>query len=354
MTEPVARVAVIPGDGIGTEVTPAAVQVIDEALRLEGARLEWEWFDWGCDYFATHGRMMPTDGLDRLARHHAILLGAVGRPDVPDHESLWGLLIPIRQRFDQYVNLRPVRSFTGVTPTVRIPDGVDIDMVIVRENTEGEYTQLGGRFATGTDREFAIQEAIFTRNGIDRIADYAFTLASTRGGKLTSATKSNGIIHTMPFWDEVVAEVGTRHPAVRLDKELIDALAAHLVQRPHTYDVIVASNLFGDIVSDLAAAIVGGLGLAPSANLNPEAAHPSMFEPVHGSAPDIAGQGIANPIAAIWSGALMLEHLGHNQAAQRIMRSIESTLADPTSRTRELGGTADTAGVVTASLEGLR
>jgi tartrate dehydrogenase/decarboxylase/D-malate dehydrogenase len=278
-----------------------------------------EWLDWGCDYFVTHGRMMPSNGLDVLARYHAILLGAVGRPDVPDHESLWGLLIPIRQHFDQYVNLRPIRSFNGVQPAAHIPNGADVDMLIIRENTEGEYTRLGGRFATGTQREFATQETIFTRQGIDRIADYAFGAAGTRRRKVTSATKSNGIVHTMPFWDDVVAATGARYPGIQLDKELIDALAAHLVQKPHEYDLIVASNLFGDILSDLAAAIVGGLGLAPSANLNPERTYPSMFEPVHGSAPDIAGRGVANPIAAIWSGALLLEHLGHTNAATKVL-----------------------------------
>jgi tartrate dehydrogenase/decarboxylase/D-malate dehydrogenase len=350
MPDTMANVAVIPGDGIGTEVTPAAVRVLNEALRLEGAAIHWEWLDWGCDYFATHGRMMPPDGLDILSRHHAVLLGAVGRPDVPDHESLWVLLIPIRQRFDQYVNLRPIRSFDGVTPAARLPEGADIDMLIVRENTEGEYTRLGGRFAAGTDHEFAVQEAIFTRHGIDRIADYAFRAAGTRRNKVTSATKSNGIVHTMPFWDEVVDAVADRYPGVHLNKELIDALAAHLVQEPHAYDVIVASNLFGDILSDLAAAVVGGLGLAPSANLNPDGTNPSMFEPVHGSAPDIAGQGIANPIAAIWSGALMLEHLGHPEAAARVMTSISTTLADPTTHTRDLGGTASTNDVVQACL----
>ncbi|MEV0570444.1 tartrate dehydrogenase [Dactylosporangium sp. NPDC050588] len=350
MTDTIATVAVIPGDGIGTEVTPAAVRVLDETLRLHGTAIQWNWLDWGCDYFVTHGRMMPSDGLDVLADHDAILLGAVGRPDVPDHESLWGLLIPIRQRFDQYVNLRPIKSFHGVQTAARIPAGVDVDMLIIRENTEGEYTQLGGRFATGTQREFAIQEAIFTRTGIDRIADYAFRAATTRRNKVTSATKSNGIIHTMPFWDDVVAAAATRHPDVHLTKELIDALAAHLVQKPQEYDVIVASNLFGDILSDLAAAIVGGLGLAPSANLNPERAHPSMFEPVHGSAPDIAGRGVANPVAAVWSGALMLEHLGHAEPATKMMTAIATTLASPATRTQDLGGTATTSDVVTACL----
>lgn len=354
MNEIVARVAVIPGDGIGNEVTPAAVTVLEQALALESAAIEWTWLDWGCDYFAAHGRMMPLDGLEILAKHDAIFLGAVGRPDVPDHESLWGLLIPIRQRFDQYVNLRPIRAFEGVQTPVPIPAGDVIDMMIVRENTEGEYTNLGGRFARGTSREFAMQEAIFTRTGIHRIAQYAFELAASRRNQVCSATKSNGIIHTMPFWDEIVAEVSAQYPNVRVEKELIDALAAHLVQKPQYYDVIVASNLFGDIISDLAAAIVGGLGLAPSANINPTGEMPSMFEPVHGSAPDIAGQGIANPIAAIWTGAMMLEHLGQQKAAARIMGAIETTLANPSTRTRELGGSANTEQVVAACVATLR
>jgi tartrate dehydrogenase/decarboxylase/D-malate dehydrogenase len=282
-----------------------------------------------------------------------VFLGAVGRPDVADHESLWGLLIPIRRAFDQYVNLRPVRQFEGVPVRVTIPSDARIDMVIVRENTEGEYSELGGRFGRGTTREFAIQENVFTRTGIERVANYAFEQAVSRRSKLTSATKSNGIIHTMPFWDEVVDEVAAGYPGVATRKVLIDALAAELVQRPHEFDVIVASNLFGDILSDLAAATVGSLGIAASANLDPERRYPSMFEPVHGSAPDIMGKGIANPIAAIWSGAMMLEHLGHADISDRIMSAIAATLASPATRTADLGGTSDTEGVTAAVVAAL-
>lgn len=341
-------IAAIPGDGIGNEVLPAAATVLDAALARDGEAVSWTWFDWGCDYFVANGRMMPVDGIDTLAKHDAVFLGAVGRPDVPDHESLWGLLIPIRRAFDQYVNLRPVREFPGVPVRVPMPAGAVVDMVIVRENTEGEYSEVGGRFGRGTEGEFALQENIFTRKGIDRIARYAFDVAATRRNKVTSATKSNGIIHTMPFWDEMVEEVAADYPQVMLDKKLIDALAAEMVQHPERFDVIVGSNLFGDILSDLGAAVVGSLGLAPSGNINPESRFPSMFEPVHGSAPDIAGKGIANPIAAVWSGAMMLEHLGFTATSDRLMRAIEATLVSPATRTADLGGTADMAGVVTA------
>ena len=320
---------------------------------MSGISIDWAWLDWGCDHLVQTGAMMPADGIDRLRQHDAIFLGAVGRSDVPDHESLWGLLIPIRRAFDQYVNLRPVRQFEGVQPRVRLPEGAIVDMVIVRENTEGEYSEIGGRYGRGTEREFALQENVFTRVGIERVARYAFEQAGGRRGHVTSATKSNGIIHTMPFWDEVVAEVSTDYPRTTLRKVLIDALAAEMVQRPHDFDVVVASNLFGDILSDLAAATVGSLGVASSANLNPERRFPSMFEPVHGSAPDIAGRGIANPVAAIWSGAMMLEHLGHPEPAAAIMRSIEASLLLPATRTADLQGTADTAEVTRTILAGL-
>lgn len=344
------EIAAIPGDGIGTEVLPAAVTVLDAALLLEGEAASWAWFDWGCDRFHSEGAMMPENGLEVLAGFDAIFLGAVGRPDVPDDVSLWGLLIPIRRAFDQYVNLRPIRLFDGIRPRVVLPEGAAIDLLIVRENTEGEYSESGGRFMRGTDREFAVQNDIFTRVGIERITRYACQRAQARRGRLTSATKSNGIIHTMPFWDEVVAEVTAEFPSLSVDKRLIDALAAELVLRPNDFDVIVASNLYGDILSDLAAAIVGSLGIAPSGNLNPEGRFPSMFEPVHGSAPDIAGLGVANPIAAVWSGAMMLEHLARREAAARVMRAVEATLSAPHSRTRDLGGTASTQGVVDALL----
>lgn len=340
------KIAVIPGDGIGNEVTPAAVEVLTHALDLYGIKVDWTWFDWGSDYFLKNGSMMPKDGIDILANYQGIFLGAVGHPEVPDHESLWGLLIPIRQAFDQYINLRPVKSFEGVDCpiTLRKP----IDMLIVRENTEGEYTKLGGRFGQGRQVEFAIQESIFTKSGVERVANYAFELAAQRNNLVTSATKSNGIIHTMPFWDEIVEIESKNTPGVKLEKVLIDALAAHLVAKPEHFDIIVASNLFGDIISDLAAALVGGLGLAPSANLNPERLYPSMFEPVHGSAPDIAGKGVANPVAAIWSGAMMLEHLGFQESATRVMAAIAKSLANPESRTKELGGSGNTASVTKA------
>ena len=353
MADRTLAIAAIPGDGIGNEVLPAATQVLERAAAMSGVRIDWTWLDWGCDHLVQAGAMMPADGIERLRQHDAVFLGAVGRSDVPDHESLWGLLIPIRRAFDQYVNLRPVRQFEGVEPRVRLPEGAIVDMVIVRENTEGEYSEIGGRYGRGTEREFALQENIFTRVGIERVTRFAFDQAATRRRHVTSATKSNGIIHTMPFWDEVVAEVSTDYPGTTLRKVLIDALAAEMVQRPHEFDVVVASNLFGDILSDLAAATVGSLGVAASANLNPGRLFPSMFEPVHGSAPDIAGRGIANPVAAIWSGAMMLEHLGHPEPASAIMRSIETSLLLPATRTADLQGTADTDEVTRAIITGL-
>ena len=353
MADRTLAIAAIPGDGIGNEVLPAATQVLERAAAMSGVRIDWTWLDWGCDHLVQAGAMMPADGIERLRQHDAVFLGAVGRSDVPDHESLWGLLIPIRRAFDQYVNLRPVRQFEGVEPRVRLPEGAIVDMVIVRENTEGEYSEIGGRYGRGTEREFALQENIFTRVGIERVTRFAFDQAATRRRHVTSATKSNGIIHTMPFWDEVVAEVSTDYPGTTLRKVLIDALAAEMVQRPHEFDVVVASNLFGDILSDLAAATVGSLGVAASANLNPVRLFPSMFEPVHGSAPDIAGRGIANPVAAIWSGAMMLEHLGHPEPASAIMRSIETSLLLPATRTADLQGTADTDEVTRAIITGL-
>lgn len=339
------RIAAIPGDGIGIEVLPVATRVLDAALARTGEQVAWRWLDWGCDYFIEHGRMMPTDGIETLASHDAIFLGSVGRPDVPDYESLWGLLIPIRREFDQYVNLRPIRLFDGIVPRVEVPAGHTVDMVIVRENTEGEYSEIGGRAGRGTEHEIAIQNNVFTRKGVERVTRFAMEQARSRSGRLTSATKSNGIIHTMPFWDEIVSQVSAEFPDVRCVSRLVDALAADLVLRPHSFDVIVGSNLFGDVLSDIAAAVVGSLGVAASANLNPVRRHPSMFEPVHGSAPDIAGRGIANPVAAVWSGAMMLEHLGFLDAAKLTMEAIESSLRDPSTRTADLGGAAGTGGV---------
>ncbi|MBR8639256.1 tartrate dehydrogenase [Streptomyces tuirus] len=342
MTHQNHRIALIPGDGIGTEVLPPARRVLDAVGRRHGIGFSYTSYDWSCERYVREGSMMPEDGLDRLREADAILLGAVGYPGVPDHVSLWGLLIPIRRTFRQYVNLRPVRVFEGVDSPLRSAAAGEVDLVVVRENVEGEYSEIGGRLNHGTPEELAVQEAVFTRTGVTRIADYAFSLAARRRGKLTSATKSNGIIHTMPFWDELIAERAAEHSGVTWDQEHIDALAAKFVLDPARFDVVVASNLFGDILSDLAAAVAGSIGIAPAANLNPERDFPSMFEPVHGSAPDIAGQGIANPLGAIWSAALMLDHLGHPEAAGDIDNAITAVLAKSDVRTRDLGGTATT------------
>jgi tartrate dehydrogenase/decarboxylase / D-malate dehydrogenase len=335
------QIAVIPGDGIGIEVIAAARRVLEAACGKHGVALEYTEYDWSCRRYQEQGAMMPTDGLELLRGCDAILLGAVGWPGVADHVSLWGLLIPIRQGFRQYVNLRPVRVFEGVQSPLRTASG--LDLVVVRENTEGEYSEVGGRVNPDSREELAIQESIFTRAGVSRIADYAFALAQSRRKHVTSATKSNGIIHTMPFWDKVVAERARLSPDVRFESQLIDALAANLVLKPDQFDVVVASNLFGDILSDLAAAAAGSIGIAPAANLNPECEFPSMFEPVHGSAPDIAGRGVANPVGAVWSAAMMLEHLGHPAPAADILAAIERALAKPETRTADLGGTASTA-----------
>lgn len=342
------RVAVIPGDGIGAEVTEAALQVLDALALRHGLDLAYESYDWSCERYVTAGAMMPDDGIETLRGYDAILLGAVGWPGVPDHVSLWGLLIPIRRAFRQYVNLRPVRVMPGVTSPLREATSETVDLVIVRENTEGEYSEIGGRIYRGFAEEAAVQESVFTRAGVSRVVDYAFELARTRRGRLTSATKSNGIVHTMPFWDEVVGQRATAYPDVTWDAEHIDALAAKVVLDPGRFDVIVASNLFGDILSDLAAAVAGSIGIAPSANLDPTGTYPSMFEPVHGSAPDIAGKGVANPVGMVWSCVLMLRHLGHEKAADALMAAVESTLADPATRTADLGGTATTGRVVDA------
>ncbi len=320
------RIAAIPGDGIGQETVRAARSVLDVVAATEGFSLVWEEYPWGCDHYLRTGSMMDPDGLDRLAGAEAILLGAVGRPDVPDHVSLWGLLIPIRRAFDQYVSLRPARTLPGIRAPLAV-DRVPVDLVVVRENTEGEYSEVGGRFGRGGPGELAVQEAIFTRRGIERIARYAFELARTRRGRVASATKSNGIVHTMPFWDEVVAEVATDFPDVELAKVHVDALAGLIVLDPTRFDVIVASNLFGDILSDLTAALVGGIGVAPCGNIDPTRTHPSMFEPIHGSAPDIAGRGTANPLGQLWASVLMLEHLGEASAARRLLGALERVMA---------------------------
>jgi tartrate dehydrogenase/decarboxylase/D-malate dehydrogenase len=344
-------IAVIPGDGIGREVMPAALRALEALGARHDLSFAFTELDWGCERHAETGSLMPPDGLDLLREHDAILLGAVGDPRVPDHVSLWGLLIPIRRTFDQYVNLRPVRLLPGVRGPLADPG--DLDLVIVRENVEGEYSEAGGRVYRGHPQEMAIQESVFTRRGVERVAEYAFALAERRGGGLTSATKSNGIVHTLPFWDEVVREVAAGHPGVPIVEEHIDALCAKLVMQPRRFDVIVGSNLFGDILSDLAAGVAGSIGIAPSANLNPEGEFPSMFEPVHGSAPDIAGQGIANPIGMLWSAQMMLEHLGHDAAAAELMAAIEASLADPATRTRDLGGEAGTETAVRGVLDAL-
>jgi tartrate dehydrogenase/decarboxylase/D-malate dehydrogenase len=346
------RIAVIPGDGIGGEVIASARAVLDAACARYGIDLSYNEFDWSCQRYAREGAMMPADGVDTLRGFDAILLGAVGWPGVPDHVSLWGLLIPIRRAFRQYVNLRPIRVFDGVQSPLRAAE--DVDFVVVRENVEGEYSEIGGRLNRGFPDEMAVQESVFTRIGVSRIADYAFELARTRTGYVTSATKSNGIVHTLPFWDEVVAERAAQYPDVRFDSEHIDALAAKFVLQPQRFDVVVASNLFGDILSDLAAAVAGSIGIAPSANLDPTKQHPSMFEPVHGSAPDIAGKGIANPLGAVWSAAMMLDHLGHASASADVLAAMETTLAMPETRTADLGGTASTEEVTKALIAGLR
>ncbi|MCS6997410.1 MAG: tartrate dehydrogenase [Casimicrobiaceae bacterium] len=343
------RIAVIPGDGIGTEVMPEGLRVVEAAARRFGLALEFEHFDWACwPYYERHGRMLPEDWKARLSGVDAIYFGAVGWPaKIPDHISLWGSLIQFRREFDQYVNLRPARLMPGVTAPVVKKDGSpyapgEIDFLIVRENTEGEYSSIGGRMFPGTEREFVLQEAIFTRTGVDRILRFAFELARSRPKRhLTSATKSNGISISMPYWDERVEAMARDYPEVTVDKFHIDILTAHFVQRPAFFDVVVASNLFGDILSDLGPACTGTIGIAPSANLDPTRRFPSLFEPVHGSAPDIAGQGIANPIGQIWAGAMMLDWLGSRAAHDAILAAIEASLVAGI-KTRDLGGTAST------------
>jgi len=339
------RLAVIPGDGIGKEVMTEGVRVLETAASKFGFDLQLDHFDFSSyDYYAKHGRMLPEDWKDRIGSHDAIFFGAVGWPEkIPDHISLWGSLLQFRREFDQYVNLRPVRLMPGVPSPLANRKPGDIDFWVVRENTEGEYSSIGGRMFPGTEREFAVQETVMTRIGVDRVLKFAFDLARTRPKKhLTSATKSNGISITMPYWDERVEEMARAYPDVKWDKYHIDILTAHFVLHPDWFDVVVASNLFGDILSDLGPACTGTIGIAPSGNINPGGGFPSLFEPVHGSAPDIAGQGIANPIGQIWAGAMMLEHLGEADAAAAIVQAIEDTLSERTLRTRDLGGNADT------------
>ena len=336
------RIAVIAGDGIGKEVVPEGLRVLEAAGRKFGVAFQWDQYPWSCGYYAEHGRMMPDDGLDQIRGHDAIFLGAVGFPDVPDHVSLWGLLIPIRREFDQYANVRPVRLMPGIRSPLAGRKIGDIDFIVVRENTEGEYSSIGGRIYQGSAREMAIQQTIFTRVGTDRILKYAFEIARKRPKKhVTSATKSNGISITMPYWDERFRAMAKNYSDIRTDQFHIDILTAHFVQHPDWFDVVVGSNLFGDILSDLGPACTGTIGIAPSSNLNPERKFPSMFEPVHGSAPDIYGKNIANPIGQIWSGALMLDHLGHPDAADAVVRAIEKVLGEGP-RTPDIGGQAST------------
>lgn len=348
------KIAVIAGDGIGKEVMPEGQRVLDAVALRYGFALEYDELPWSCDYYVKHGSMMPEDGLQKIRHHDAVYLGAVGLPSlVPDHISLWGLLIKIRREFDQYANIRPVRLMPGVASPLANRKVGDIDFIIVRENSEGEYSSAGGRMFEGTEREIAVQESIFSRHGTDRIMRYAFELARRRVRKhLTSATKSNGISITMPFWDERFRAVAADYPDVKMDQYHIDILTAHFVRFPDRFDVVVGSNLFGDILSDLGPACTGTIAIAPSANLNPERLYPSMFEPVHGSAPDIYGQNIANPIGMIWSGAMMLDHLGHTEAAESVVRAIETVLQEGP-KTPDLGGKASTQDVGRAIAEAI-
>lgn len=344
---PMYRIATIPGDGIGVDVTAEAVKVLDAVLP----GIAWTEFDWSCEQYLRTGAMMPDDGPRQLADFDAILLGAVGFPGVADHISLWGLLIPLRRAFGQYVNLRPVRLLPGTESALRGRGADDLDILIVRENSEGEYSAIGGMHNPGRPDEFVVQESIFTRAGCERIIRYAFEQARRRDRRLCSATKSNGLIHSMPYWDSVFERIAAEYPDVETRQMHVDALAAEIVLHPDRLDVIVGSNLFGDILSDLAAAVTGGLGLAPSGNINPERDAPSMFEAVHGSAPDIAGMGIADPVAQILAGAMMLDHLGESAAAAAVDRAVCDVLAAGEVLTPDLGGTATTAELGTAIAE---
>ena len=349
------KIAVIPGDGIGKEVVPAALEVLDAAATRFGFTLKPTHYDWSCETYARTGAMMPADGLDQLRESDSVLLGAVGWPGVPDHISLWGLLIPIRRGFDQYASVRPCKLMPGARTPLAGRTEADIDFVVVRENTEGEYSAIGGRMYDGTEHEFVSQQSVFSRRGTDRVMRYAFELARTRPRKhVTSATKSNGITISMPYWDERFAAIKASYPDIGTAQFHIDILCAHFVQHPDWFDVVVGSNLFGDILSDLGPAVAGSIGIAPSANINPERLHPSMFEPVHGSAPDIAGKGIANPIGQIWSAAMMLDHLGEAAAGQAIIDSFEALLREGGPRTRDMGGQAGTMDVGRAIAQAVR
>jgi tartrate dehydrogenase/decarboxylase / D-malate dehydrogenase len=350
------EIAVIPGDGIGREVVPEAIRVLEVVGDKFGVSFEFRHFEWSCETYKDTGRMMPEDGISRLSDHDSIFLGAVGYPGVPDHVSLWGLLIPIRREFDQYVNLRPVRLLPGIKSPLRDREPGDIDFWIVRENTEGEYSTLGGRFGEGMPSEMVLQTSVFTRRGCDRIIRYAFDLAGKLDRKhVTSATKSNGIYHSMPYWDERFRDIASEYPDTSTDEYHIDILAARFVMTPERFDVVVGSNLFGDILSDLGPGVTGTIAVAPSANINPERNFPSMFEPVHGSAPDIAGTGVANPTGQIWSAAMMLDHLGEEKAGAAVMEAVETVLSsDDAPLTPDLGGNASTSDFGGAVVEAIR
>lgn len=350
------EIAVIPGDGIGKEVVPEATRILETVGDEFGVSFEFRHFDWSCETYKQTGRMMPEDGISRLAEHDSIFLGAVGFPRVPDHISLWGLLIPIRREFDQYVNLRPVRLLPGIKSPLRDREPGDIDFWIVRENTEGEYSRLGGRSGEGTPSEMVLQTSVFTRRGTDRIIRYAFDFAERLGRRhVTSATKSNGIYHSMPYWDERFRDIASEYPEVETDEYHIDILAARFVMTPERFDVVVGSNLFGDILSDLGPGVTGTIAVAPSANIDPERRFPSMFEPVHGSAPDIARQGVANPTGQIWSAAMMLDHLGEEKAGAAVMEAVEAVLSsEEAPLTPDLGGTATTGDFGRAVVEAIR
>jgi tartrate dehydrogenase/decarboxylase/D-malate dehydrogenase len=351
MTEATAtiRLAVIPGDGVGPEVVEATVPVLEAALAAEGAVLDLTELDWGGERFLREGAAMPTDAADLVRKHDAVLFGAVGRPDVPDHELVWGLIIGLRQQLDLAVNIRPVRAFPGVPTKVRDTEGVDL--VIVRENTEGEYVGAGGAVHTGTGHDLAVEVAVHSRRVIERAAHHAFALAGRRTGRLALVTKSNAMRYGYPLWDRVVHEVAEQYPQVELETVLVDAMAARMIQAPRSLDVLLASNLFGDILSDLAAVLAGGMGMAPSANIRADSQVPGIYEPVHGSAPDIAGKGIANPVACLLSGALLLEDLGHTTASERVRDAVAAALADPSHHTADLGGDATTAELGSAVLQ---
>ncbi len=348
------RIAVIPGDGVGQEVVPAALRVLNRAADLSGNfALQCKEFPWGSGYYLETGRMMDEDGLSRLRDFDAIFLGAVGYPSVPDHVTLWGLLLPIRQRFNLYANLRPVKLLPGIRGPLRDKGPDQIDMLVIRENSEGEYSGVGGRVHLGFGHEVAIQTDVFTREGVEKVVRYAFVRASERRKRLASITKSNASPFAFVFWDEVVRDVGKDFPDVSVDRVLVDAAAAYFITRPEMFDVVVASNLFGDVLTDIGAVIQGSMGLAASANINPDGGYPGMFEPVHGSAPDIAGKGIANPLGSIWAGAMMLQQLGEPASGDRVLSAIEKALAETTVRTRDLGGDATTAEMTEAVMAAL-